>query len=240
MHPSSTPLNSPATRFFPTCPGAFPSALRTAPNTYYFPFIKISYTLNLYPTGPVPDSALPTCPPTHSFANSDTTSKCKSWTTKLLRPFYPTSTLRTFSTLVPPVQKRTNTAERAIQTFRRHFLSLIATTHPSFPINHWPALLPQAEVTVNLLHAYSDLHSISAYNGIYREPYDFLSHPIAPCGTLIVLHNTRRETWDNFGLIGFYLGPSLNHYGLTAVLSPRLTPIACLTTLSLRSIARPH
>jgi hypothetical protein len=62
------------------------------------------------------------------------------------------------------------------------------------------------------MRAYSDLQSISAYNGIYCEPYDFLSHPIAPCGTLIVLHNTRRETWGNFDLIGFYLGPFLAHY----------------------------
>jgi hypothetical protein len=83
---------------------------------------------------------------------------------------------------------------------------------PVLSHNHWPALLHQAELTVNLLHAYSDLHSISAYNGIYREPYDFLSHPIAPCGTLIVLHNTRRRIWDKFGLIGCYLGPSLSHY----------------------------
>jgi hypothetical protein len=45
-----------------------------------------------------------------------------------------------------------------------------------------------------------------------EKPYDFLSHPIAPCGTLIVLYNTRRETWDIVGLIGFYLGPSLAHY----------------------------
>jgi hypothetical protein len=113
---------------------------------------------------------------------------------------------------VPPNQKRANAAERSIQTLRRHFLSLLATTHPSFPINLWPALLPQTELTLNLLRPYADLPTISAYNGIYRRPYDFLSHPIAPCGTLIVLHNTRRETWDNFGLIGFYLGPALKHY----------------------------
>ncbi len=42
---------------------------------------------------------------------------------------------------VPPNPKRANAAGRSIQTFRRHFLSLLATTHPSFPINHWPALL---------------------------------------------------------------------------------------------------
>jgi hypothetical protein len=114
--------------------------------------------------------------------------------------------------LVPPDNKRTNTAERAIQTFKRHFVSVLASTHPAFPINHWPELLPQAEMTLNMMRPYADLLTISAYNGAQREPYDFLSHPIAPCGTLIVAHNPRRETWDNFGTVGFHLGPSLEHY----------------------------
>ena len=35
---------------------------------------------------------------------------------------------------------------------------------------------------------------------------------MAPLGTLIVAHNTQRETWDNFGTIGYYLGPSYTHY----------------------------
>jgi hypothetical protein len=35
---------------------------------------------------------------------------------------------------------------------------------------------------------------------------------MAPCGTLVVIHNSIRETWDNFGLVGFYLGPSLQNY----------------------------
>ncbi len=52
----------------------------------------------------------------------------------------------------------------------------------------------------------------NAYHGIHRSPFDFASHPLAPCGTLVVIHNSIRETWDNFGLIGFYLGPSLNNY----------------------------
>ncbi len=114
--------------------------------------------------------------------------------------------------LVPPDQKRTNTTERAIQTFKRHFLSVLCSTHPTFPLNHWPELLLQTDLTLNMMRPYADLPTISAYNGIYREPYDFLSHPIAPCGTLIVAHNPRHETWDNFGTICFYLGPSLAHY----------------------------
>ncbi len=44
----------------------------------------------------------------------------------------------------PPFNHRTNKAERAIQTFKRHFISILAGTHPSFPINFWHELIPQA------------------------------------------------------------------------------------------------
>ena len=63
-----------------------------------------------------------------------------------------------------------------------------------------------------MMRPFADQPNISAYHGIHRAPYDFLSHPLAPCGTLIVLHNSIRETWDNFGHIGFYLGPASAHY----------------------------
>ncbi len=63
-----------------------------------------------------------------------------------------------------------------------------------------------------MLRAFADQPNIYAYHGIHRKPYDFLSHPLALCGTLIVLHNSIRETWDNFGHIGFYLGPASSHY----------------------------
>jgi hypothetical protein len=45
--------------------------------------------------------------------------------------------------LVTPYKKRTNKAERAIQTFKRHFLSILATTNPSFPLDYWPELHPK-------------------------------------------------------------------------------------------------
>ena len=114
--------------------------------------------------------------------------------------------------LAPPFNKRTNKAERAIQTFKRHFISVLAGTHPSFPIDRWSELLPQAELTLNMMRSYADQPSISAYHGIHREPYNFLAHPIAPCGTLVVVHDPHRATWDPYGQVGFYLGPSLDHY----------------------------
>ena len=39
--------------------------------------------------------------------------------------------------LVPPHQHRRNAAERAIHTFKNHFLSGLATCDPDFPIRQW-------------------------------------------------------------------------------------------------------
>ena len=53
--------------------------------------------------------------------------------------------------LVPPHTHRSNAAERAIRTFKSHFLSILAGVAPDFPRNLWDLLLPQAELTLNLL-----------------------------------------------------------------------------------------
>jgi hypothetical protein len=34
-----------------------------------------------------------------------------------------------------------------------------------------------------MMHAWPDNMTISAYHGIHRRPYDFLSHPMAPCSS---------------------------------------------------------
>ena len=51
------------------------------------------------------------------------------------------STFRIAYQMVPPFTKRANKAERAIQTFKRHFIAVLAGTHPSFPIDRWSELL---------------------------------------------------------------------------------------------------
>ena len=53
--------------------------------------------------------------------------------------------------LVPPHQHRQNAAEKAIKPVKNHLLSGIATCHQQFPITKWDRLLPQAEMTLNLL-----------------------------------------------------------------------------------------
>ena len=55
--------------------------------------------------------------------------------------------------LVPPGQHRRNAAERAIRSFKNHFLAGMALCNPKFPIAEWDHLLDQAVLTLNLLQA---------------------------------------------------------------------------------------
>ena len=51
--------------------------------------------------------------------------------------------------LVPPHVHRPNEAERAIRTFKAHFLSVLAGVYPSLPGYLWDTLLLQTELTLN-------------------------------------------------------------------------------------------
>jgi hypothetical protein len=65
---------------------------------------------------------------------------------------------------VPPDMHHRNKAERAIGTFKAHFLSILASVEQSFPLKCWDLLLPHAEITVNLLwQSLQHPHSISAW-----------------------------------------------------------------------------
>ena len=58
--------------------------------------------------------------------------------------------------LVPPHIHRRNAAERAIQTFKHHFLAILASCDRDFPIKEWDRLLDQAEITLNLLRNFQN------------------------------------------------------------------------------------
>ena len=46
--------------------------------------------------------------------------------------------------LVPPHIHRRNAAERAIQSFKNHFLAGLSACNPKFPLREWDRLIPQA------------------------------------------------------------------------------------------------
>jgi hypothetical protein len=68
--------------------------------------------------------------------------------------------------LVPPHCHRRNAAERAIRTFKEHFVAGLSSVDPSFPMHLWDRLLPQAEITLNLLRT-SRLH----HGGIQQNSF---------------------------------------------------------------------
>jgi len=115
--------------------------------------------------------------------------------------------------LVPPHVHRRNATERAIRTFKNHFLSVLATADPMYPASKWDRLLPQAELTLNLLRRCRVKPKLSAYAYLFG-PFDFNRTPLAPAGTKVFVHNKpkQRGSWSNHGIEGWYIGPTLEHY----------------------------
>ena len=115
--------------------------------------------------------------------------------------------------LVPPHIHRRNSAERAIQTFKNHFIAGLASTDPNFPLSNWCRLLPQAELTLNLLRPSRLNPKLSAYAQL-EGTFDFNRTPLAPPGTRVIVHEkpTQRRTWAPHGIDGWYIGPAMDHY----------------------------
>jgi hypothetical protein len=123
------------------------------------------------------------------------------------------NTLKISIELAPPGQHRTNAAERAIRTFKDHFIATLSTTDKDFPLELWDELIPQAEITLNLMRRCRSNPKISAFESV-RGPFDINKTPIAPVGTRVVVHvkPSIRASWDTHGVEGFYVGPALEHY----------------------------
>jgi hypothetical protein len=113
----------------------------------------------------------------------------------------------------PPHIHRRNNAERAIQTFKNHFIAGLCSVDPTFPLKLWDKLLPQATITLNLLWKSRINPRMSAYAQLNGH-FDFNRTPLAPPGTRIIAHEKpdQRVSWDPHGLDGYYLGPALDHY----------------------------
>eukprot|EP01083_Nonionella_stella_P235652 828365_1 len=108
---------------------------------------------------------------------------------------------------------RRNQAERAIQSAKDHFLAILAGLDPKFPPFMWDHLLPQAELTLNLLRQSRSNPSISAWEH-YNGPFNYDATPINPLGCRVLIHNkpATRKSWDYRAREGFNVGVSLEHY----------------------------
>ena len=115
--------------------------------------------------------------------------------------------------LVPPGCHRRNAAEVAIRNFKAHFLSILAGVADDFPIQLWDRLLPQAEITLNLLRQSNATPAVSAYAHLCG-PFDYNKMPLAPMGCKVQVHEKtdNRGTWAFHSVYGWYLYTSPEHY----------------------------
>jgi hypothetical protein len=115
--------------------------------------------------------------------------------------------------LVPPHCHRRNDAERAIGTFKEHFVAGLSSVDPAFPLYFWDRLLPQAEITLNLLRT-SRLHPQLSAAAHFHGLVDYNKTAFAPPGFNIIAHEKpgKRRAWAPHGQHGYWLGPAMHHY----------------------------
>ena len=115
--------------------------------------------------------------------------------------------------LVPPHNHRRNAAERAIRTFKNHFLAILAGADSNYPISEWDRFVPQAELTLNLLRNARVNSNLSAHAYLFGN-FNFNATPLAPLGTKVLAHikPSQRGSWSYHGEEGWYIGPSMHHY----------------------------
>jgi hypothetical protein len=123
-------------------------------------------------------------------------------------------------TLVPPNNHRSNNAERAIQTFKNHFIAGLSTCDPSFPVSEVKDIVPQVLITLNLLRK-SRSSPLTAQEEIHGL-FDSNRFDLHPPGTRVITLDdpSSRASFAPHGPIAFYLGPAMNHYRTYRVYCP--------------------
>ena len=114
--------------------------------------------------------------------------------------------------LVPPGNHRRNAAEQHICNFKNHFISILVGTDPDFPLHLWDKLIPQACITINLLHNSHRNPQLPAEEYLNGNFY-YNTTPLSPPGTKVVEFEPpdKRNSWATHGTLGWYIEPALQH-----------------------------
>ena len=117
-----------------------------------------------------------------------------------------------------------NAAERAIQTFKNHCISRLASTDSHWPLQLWDHLTTQAAITLNLLRRSRIDPSKSAYEQLHGKKYNWNAYSIAPPGTRAIIYEdaVTRTSWGPRGLDAWYCGPSFDHYRCSRFYVPEM------------------
>ena len=116
---------------------------------------------------------------------------------------------------VPPHCHQRNGAEVTIIEFKQHFLSIIVGVAKYFPMHQWERLLPQAELTLNLLQqSHTNTTPTLSDNAEMFGTCNYNKIPVGPMGCSVLVHENTNAcaTWDNHAVYIWYFQTSQYHY----------------------------
>ena len=133
--------------------------------------------------------------------------------------------------LVPRNFHRRNIAERAIRTFKAHFISVLAGVDPTFPKFMWDNLLVLTEPTINLLRQATLNLSMSAWE-YFNGAFDFTATLLVPIGCKLIIQTTqkKRKPWDHRWWEGFSVGRAIEHYRCIQAIDSKKNALIVLYT----------
>ena len=115
--------------------------------------------------------------------------------------------------LTPADMHRRNAAEKGIQTFKGHFISILSGVSDYFPIHQWDKLIPQAVLMLNLLRSSNVAPNVSLY-AYHHGTFDYNRMPLAlmGCAVQFYIKPSRCKTWGEYSSHGWYRRTSPEHY----------------------------
>ncbi len=131
---------------------------------------------------------------------------------------------------VEPHNHCINVAERAIQTFKDHFVSMLATTDSKFPLQLWDRLPPQVKNILNMLCPSLINPNVLAYKAVHG-PYNWNWFPLASPGCKAMIYESLDRGVIEAPMLGT-LGCHLTTINATIILSRKHELV--------RSLAQPN
>ena len=94
---------------------------------------------------------------------------------------------------MPPYIHCVNAAERAIRTWKYHFIAGLVSTDTCFPMHLCCGLIPQATMTLNMLRPCQLNPTMSAHTAIEGK-FEFLKTPLVPIVIKVAVHTKNRNS----------------------------------------------
>ena len=134
--------------------------------------------------------------------------------------------------LVPLNLHCNNASEKAIGTFKDHFVTIICSVDPKFLIHLWCRIVHQAVTVLNLLRQ-SRINLRLPVEAQLNGAFDYNATPLVPPGTQVVIYKTpeKHSTWAPHGVTGWYLSSALEHYRCHTVYVTKTYPEQIARTL---------